>query len=263
MSLQHFYLEGQVLAEEEGERIPLRLPPEDARHFKVLRLKAGEHIAVIDAARDYFECEITDANWDAPCVRICTHQRADEIDMGPRVLLVQGLAKGDKLDTVVRQAVEVGVDGIVMVPFARSVVTCGDLRRQRKPERWEAIAKSAAMQSGRQQIPDTVLLDSLDELAGPLGGATAVLVFWEEAPRDATIAHAIQDALNADLITPADARIVVVVGPEGGMESSEVERLLGMARRHRGYTVTLGDTILRTETAGVVAPALVLYELRR
>ena len=261
MSLVHFYLEDQVLADEVGADFPLRLSAEDARHFKVLRLKVGEHIAVLDAARDYFECEITDAAWDSPRARICTHVRADEVSHGPRILLVQGLAKSDKVDTVVRGGTEIGVDAFAIVQFARSTVDAADMRKQGRIGRWESIAKSAAMQSGRMDIPEVTLLDTIGDLESFLRGSTAVLVFWEEAPSDSRISDAVWKALEADFCPVADARIAVIVGPEGGLERAEVERLLGMSRH--GFAVTLGNSILRTETAGVVAPALVLYELRR
>ena len=259
MSLVHFYLPDQVLSAETAADFVLRLSPEDARHFKVLRLHAGEHIAVLDASQDYFECEITDATWDAPRVRICMHRGADELKTGPSVVLVQGLAKADKVDDVVRGAVEVGVDAIAVVPFARSQTSADDARRAGRPARWDAIAKSAAMQSGRMCIPEVALLDAPGDLDGWLQGATAVLVFWEEAPQDARLGDAIREALAADLCPAADARILVVVGPEGGLTAEEVDRLVHGSRH--GFAVTLGNTILRTETAGIVAPALVRYEL--
>ncbi len=90
MSLAQFYLEQQVLEDEEGETIPLRLSSEDLHHFKVLRMRKGEHLAVIDAAGVYYECELTDATWDAPCVRICL--RDDSSEKGPNVVLFQGVA---------------------------------------------------------------------------------------------------------------------------------------------------------------------------
>ena len=259
MSLPHFYLEQQVLADETGEHIGLRLSADDARHFKVLRLKAGEHIAVIDAARDYFECEITDPNWDAPEVRICSHEA--DIVAGPSVVLVQGLAKSDKLDTIVRQATEVGVSGVVAVPFARSVVSLDERHGATRLARWETIVKNAAMQSGRRTIPEVALLTGVDDLEPYLAGATCTLIFWEEAPTDADFAEPLARALATEFCPAADARVAIIIGPEGGLEATEVERIKAMTKHPA--VVTLGSTILRTETAGVVAPALVIHELNR
>lgn len=259
MSLPHFYLASQVLADEAGDSIPLRLSADDLKHFKVLRLRTGEHIAVIDAARDYFECEITDDDWDAPQVRICSRDM-DPVS-GPQVLLFQGIAKGDKCDTVVRGAVEVGAAGVVFVPFARCVAGVDARQARGRLARWETIAKSAAMQAGRREIPEVSVLGAVDDMAAMLAGATCTLIFWEEAPADADFAEPLARALAEEFCPAQDARVAVIIGPEGGLEATEVERISAMTKHP--CVVTLGPSILRTETAGVVAPALVLHELRR
>lgn len=257
MSLHRFFLENQVLAAEAEALFPLRLSADDARHAKVLRLEAGEHIAVIDADRDYFECEIVDIADGLPLVRIARHEEAAA--SGPQVILLQGLAKGDKMETVIRHATEVGVAAFVPLACARSVVKLDGKKAAAKTERWRAIAKSAAMQSGQPRIPEVGEPVGVKEAAGALVGATAVLVCWEEAPQTASLHEAIQGALAETLIPAADARIAVVVGPEGGLTEAEVSTLL--ASNPRASLVTLGPSILRTETAGIVAPALALYEL--
>ena len=222
MSLPRFFLENQVLAAETEAVFPLRLEADDAKHARVLRLAAGEHIAVIDADQDYFECEIVDFEDELPLVSIARHEDASEA--GPQVILLQGLAKGDKMETVIRHATEVGVAAFVPLACARSIVKLDAKKAAAKTERWRAIAKSAAMQSGQARVPEVAEPVSVREAAAMLGQATAVLV-----------------------------------GPEGGLAEEEVQLLLGCNGRAR--LVTLGPSILRTETAGIVAPALVLYEL--
>ena len=209
MSLQHFYLHDQVLADEGAPTFPLRLSPDDAKHARVLRLAPGEHIAVVDAAQDYFECEIAAFDDAVPVVRIA--QRLDDEER-PLVMLVQGLAKGDKMETVIRHATELGVSAFVPMSCERSIVRLDARKAAARTQRWRAIAKSAAMQSGQRACPE-------------------------------------------------DARIAVVVGPEGGLSRSEADALL--ACNPRASLVSLGSSILRTETAGIVAPALVLHELGR
>lgn len=257
MSLPRFFLENQVLAAETEAVFPLRLAAEDAKHARVLRLSPGEHIAVIDADHDYFECEIVDFSDTLPLVRIA--RRAEAAINGPQVILLQGLAKGDKMETVIRHATEVGVAAFVPVSCRRSVVKLDGKKAAAKAERWRAIAKSAAMQSGQPAIPEVSVPVSLREACEMLGGATAVLVCWEEAPESASLREAVQGALAETHTPAADARVAVVVGPEGGLASDEVDALLSCNPRAR--LVTLGPSILRTETAGIVAPALVLYEL--
>lgn len=257
MSLPRFFLENQVLAAETEAVFPLRLATDDAKHAKVLRLAAGEHVAVIDAASDYFECEIVDFSDGLPLVSIARHEEA--VEEGPRVMLLQGLAKGDKMETVIRHATEVGVAAFVPLACRRSVVKLDGKKAAAKTERWRAIAKSAAMQSGQARIPEVSEPMTVGEAASMLAEATAALVCWEEAPGSASLREAIQGALAVTRTPAADARIAVVVGPEGGLAEEEVRAFL--ASNPRARLVTLGPSILRTETAGIVAPALALYEL--
>ena len=173
MSLQHFYLEDQVLGEEVGEVFPLRLSIDDAKHARVLRLASKEHIAVIDAVQDYFECEVVAFDDALPLVRIARRFEAEPD--GPTVLLVQGLAKGDKMETVIRHATELGVAGFVPYTADRSIVKLDRKKAAARTERWRAVAKSAAMQSGQRSVPEVCKPALLDEVCGILANASAVL----------------------------------------------------------------------------------------
>lgn len=259
MSLPHFFLEHQVIAAEVDPVFPLRLARDDAKHARVLRLSAGEHIAVVDAAQDYFECEIVDFSDDIPLVRIAA--KLDAADEGASVVLVQGLPKGDKMEEVIRHATEVGVAAFVPLKCSRSIVKLDDKKARAKTERWNAIAKSAAMQSGRAFVPEVCEPRTLREACEMLSQATAILICWEEAPSTANLGRALRAGLSACgmLDSPSDARVAVVVGPEGGLTQQEVDELL--ACNPRASLVSLGSNILRTETAGLVAPSLVIYEL--
>lgn len=256
MSLPHFFLDEQVLAHEAQAEFPLALSRDDAKHAKVLRLAAGEHVAVIDADQDYFECEIVAFDGPLPQVRIAGH--LDAASNLPHVCLVQGLAKGDKMETVIRHATELGVAQFMPFSAARSIMKVDAKKAASKTERWQAIAKSAAMQSGQVRLAQVEQPQKLASICKQLAGFDAVLVCWEEAPGTARLHDALQSMLasNKPLST---VRIAVVVGPEGGLAPEEVEALL--ACNPQAALVSLGRSILRTETAGIVAPALVLYEL--
>lgn len=259
MSLPRFFLENQVLAAETEAVFPLRLEADDAKHARVLRLTTGEHIAVIDADQDYFECEIVDFADELPLVSIARHEDASEA--GPQVILLQGLAKGDKMETVIRHATELGVSAFVPMSCERSIVRLDARKAAARTQRWRAIAKSAAMQSGQRACPEVGEPMALADVCASLAHATAVLVCWEEALLDARIEKALERGLRLDRALPENARIAVVVGPEGGLSRSEADALL--ACNPRASLVSLGSSILRTETAGIVAPALVLHELGR
>lgn len=259
MSLSHFYLENQVLSAETQAVFPLRLATDDARHARVLRLEPGEHVTVVDAAQDYFECEIVSFTDTVPLVRITRHiERTNNDTM---VVLVQGLAKGDKMDTVVRHATELGIAGFVPLLCERSIVKLDAKKAAAKVDRWRSIAKSAAMQSGQLSVPEVSLPMTLVSVCELMSNATVLLVCWEEASATARLDDALAVGLARAFTPPEDARIAVVVGPEGGLTQAEVDALL--ACNPRSALVSLGPSILRTETAGIVAPALVLYELER
>lgn len=258
MSLPHFFLDDQVLADEGDASFPLRLSADDAKHFRVLRIAPGERIAVVDAVRDYFACEVVSTDDAIPIVRIA--QRFDDDPALPQVVVVQGLAKGDKMDAVVRQGTEIGVAAFVPVACERSVVRLDAKKAAARANRWRAVAKSAAMQSGRRDVPEVTELATWQDVCELISDATAVLVCWEEAPGTARLADALSAGRAAcGCSCAADARVAVVVGPEGGLTQAEVDALL--ACNPRAALVSLGPTILRTETAGVVAAALAIYEL--
>lgn len=256
MALPRFFLENQVIAAETDETFPLRLDPRDLKHSYVLRLAPGEHIAVIDAAKDYFECEVVTASRDELVVRIA--QKIDDDVSRPLVVLVQGVAKGEKMDGIIRHATEVGVSGFVPFTSERSIVKLDEKKAAAKSARWRTIAKSAAMQSGQRDVPEVSDPMGLSEVCAFAKTAAAVLVCWEE-DREHSIREALFSALSVQNIAAEDARVLVVVGPEGGLAEHEVRALLDSNRF--ASTVSLGRSILRTETAGLIAPALVLHEL--
>ena len=258
MSLQHFYLHDQVLADEGAPTFPLRLSPDDAKHARVLRLAPGEHIAVVDAAQDYFECEIAAFDDAVPVVRIA--QRLDDEER-PLVMLVQGLAKGDKMETVIRHATELGVSAFVPMSCERSIVRLDARKAAARTQRWRAIAKSAAMQSGQRVCPEVgepmaladvcAFLGARHRRAGVLGGGAAGRAHREGArARPSARPRASRERAHRR-----------GGGPRRGLSRSEADALL--ACNPRASLVSLGSSILRTETAGIVAPALVLHELGR
>lgn len=118
MSLPHFFLREQVLAFESAPVFALHLDADDMKHAKVLRLAVGEHIAVVDAVSDYFECEVVSFEGDELSVSIAQKLSSRA---RPEVVLVQGLAKGEKMDTIVRHATEVGIAEFVPMTTSRSV----------------------------------------------------------------------------------------------------------------------------------------------
>lgn len=255
MSLPRFFLSNQVISDETEEVFGLRLDKDDLNHVKALRLKKGEHLVAIDATTDYFECEIESADAEGVFVRIS--QRKESDSSRPTVVLAQGICKGEKMDEVICHATELGVAGFVPLVCERSIVKLNEKKIESRIKRWNSIAKSAAMQSGQPSIPEISEPMSVEELS-EFALHSCMLVFWEEENKQ-TLHDSLWDILAKQDMLPEDARVIVVVGPEGGLAQEEVSCLCDDNRY--ATTVSLGPSILRTETAGVVAPALVLYEL--
>ncbi len=288
MSLPHFFLDEQILSSIETPRFVLRLSSEDRKHFNALRLQVGEHLAVIDADADYFECVVESLSREEVVVSIA--QRLESAER-PRITLFQGLAKSDKMDTVFRHATEVGVRAFVPLECSRSIVKLDSKKKATRAKRWQALIKSAAMQSGQSVMPHLYDTQTIKDACELLASFDALLIFWEEAPLSATIAKALHpliervatknrtpsdssladssfanpsadsDILNGGSTASANLSVGVVVGPEGGLLSEEVEMLCSY--NTNAHVVTLGPSILRTETAGLLAPSLVMYELER
>jgi 16S rRNA (uracil1498-N3)-methyltransferase len=196
--------------------------------------------------------------WRARVVEVLpdrlTAERLEQVPGAPpcRVTLVQGVAKGTKVDLVVEKATELNIEAVVPVLTERSVVRFDDEKRRTRGERWRRVGGS------REAVP--AHLGSRGERSGALlrvlprlAGADAVLVVWEGA---AATGPGIGQALD-EAGVDARSKVALVVGPEGGLTAGEVYALEAAGAR----AVTLGETVLRSETAGIVAAALCVYEL--
>lgn len=259
MSLHRFFLTEAICAPAAkaggpvAQSCALPLSAEDVHHaVSVLRVRAGEELEAVEPDGGVWRVRVESATRDAIVATPLSHE-APGAPGRPPVTLVQGVAKGEKMDAIVRQAVEVGVDEIVPILTERSVVKLDERKRAERGERWRRIAKSGAEQAHRTRVPN--VSDPVDwrEAGERLAGCDAVVVLWEDE-RAMSLAEAL-----APWRGRADARVAVVVGPEGGLSSSEVEAM----RASGAVAATLGPTILRTETAAVVAVALAIHELGR
>lgn len=241
MSAHRFFLTGPLGPE------GLALSAEDVHHLRdVLRLAPGDEIIAVglDGAAALIRLTAVGAEGVRGEIR-----ESVEAPRVPRVWLAQGLAKGEKMDLVVRMATELGCERIVPLMTSRSVVRLDPGKAASRVERWQRIAAGAAKQAQLTRVPEVTALADVAGLMGALASTALVLVAWEDAAGAPGIATAIADATLS-----SDAAVAIVVGPEGGFSAEEVAVLVGQGAQ----VVSLGDTVLRTETAGVVATALAL-----
>ena len=224
-----------------GERT---LSAESSQYLcRVLRLREGERFVAFDPeSRTEAEATILEASASAARVTIGECHAASVVAETP-VALVYGLAKGDKVDGVVRDATELGATRIVIARTTRAVAKLDGERAGTKVERWRRIAEQAARQCGRADPPVVEgVLGWSEALTLASDDATAAkFCLWENATEP--LAPLLRDALSRG------APIVFAIGPEGGLTEAEVgeARVLGYA------PVSLGRFILRTETVAAAA----------
>lgn len=218
------------------------LTGQDAHHVsRVLRMRVGEELTLCDGAGTDYVCRITALDHDEVQAQVL-YRTPTESEPTTAVTLYQGLPKSEKMDLIVQKCVEIGITRIVPVATARSIVKLNVAEGIKKQARWQKIAASAAEQSGRGIVP---------EVAEPLSFKAALeamktentVVFYEGGG----------EALSA-LVNENTRQVSLVIGPEGGFEAEEIQRL-----REVGATVaTLGKRILRCETAPLVALSVVM-----
>jgi 16S rRNA (uracil1498-N3)-methyltransferase len=226
----------------DGDRA--ELTGDDARHLAVvLRGRPGDAVSIADGTGALWQGRIAGTG-DAGQVRIALVERFDVPPPSPQVTVVHGLPKGRKLDEVVQRLTEVGVDRLVPVHSERSQVHLEGARASKATARWRAVAHAAAKQSRRARLLEVV---DVGEWRSAFHGATTGAVLWERGAR--RLGEVIDGWAEAD-------EVVLAVGPEGGLSEGEVAAsgLVG---------ALLGDTVLRTETAALVAASILLHRLGR
>ncbi|MBQ6997617.1 MAG: 16S rRNA (uracil(1498)-N(3))-methyltransferase [Oscillospiraceae bacterium] len=222
------------------------LTGENARHAKVLRLKNGEQVLVCDGQGREFICTVSDVSPEQIGLVVMKEQPA-ETEAAVKVSVYMAFPKADKLEHVIQKATELGASEIVAFPSARCVSRPDEKSLQKKLERWQKIAASAAEQSGRGVIPQVRVLSSYAAALEQAAKADKALLFYEN--EQATTLH-------MALTSSPYQTVSLLTGPEGGLEVSEVEQALAAGLQ----VCTLGKRILRCETAPLCALSAVMYD---
>lgn len=220
--------------------------PEGRHAAAVRRITAGERVDVTDGAGKVAECTVTSAGKDHLDLTVL---RAYEIaPPSPRLVVVQGLPKGDRGELAVEMMTEAGVDAIVPWSAARSITQWKGDRAAKSLARWRSTAREAGKQARRFHLPEVLEQASTNQVAALLESAALAVVLHEEAAEPLS---------RLDL--PEKGDIVVVVGPEGGVSDEEITRF----RAAGAVPALLGPTVLRTSTAGVAAAAVLMSRTGR
>ncbi len=220
---------------------------ENARHISnVLRAKIGDNITVCDGEGMDYTCEITDIEKNKITAKI-TDIFSNNAEAEIKITLFQALPKSDKMELVIQKCIEIGVDEITPVAAEHCVVNLKG-KEDKKIQRWNKIAEAAAKQCGRGKIPrvnNVLTFKAAIEQAKSLD--SAIIPYEKER----------ENTLKTFAKGFKGKTIGIFIGPEGGFSNSEIS----LARENGISSVTLGKRILRTETAGLVASVILLYEL--
>ena len=212
----------------------------------VRRVRVGEEVTVGDGRGAWLSGVCEEVSPKEVIVRIVS--RADAAAPSPRVVLVQALAKGDRDELAVQAATELGIDEIVPWQAARSVSRWDPAKARKGRDRWASIVREAAKQAHRAWVPEVAPLTTTTQLASRAGESRMLVL----EPSTLT-------ALTSVQLAGGDDEVVLVVGPEGGIAPEELATL-----ESGGATlVRLGDSVLRTSTAGPAALAVVSASLGR
>jgi len=211
---------------------------EDAAHHAVhvLRLREGDDVTLFNGRGGEFAARIASMQRLRISIDLLQY-RSVERESPLRITLVQGVSAGERMDSTVRKAVELGVAEVQPVLAARSVARPKGDRAENRRSHWQKIVISACEQCGRNRVPEVQALVSLDDYR-PESATTKILL----SPAS---------ELPLSKLSTADNRIVLAAGPEAGFTEEEEARLV-----QAGFVPTsLGPRVLRTETAAVAALA--------
>ncbi len=239
-------IEGQFICiEDEG----------DLHHLtRVLRARMGEEILISDGERWEYITELVEMTPASATLKILDKQSM-ATEPSTKVVLYQGIPKAAKMETVIQKTVEMGVEKIVPVFMERTVVVeKGNFSK--KLTRWQKIADEAVKQCKRGVIPTVEAGKSFAEMLAHIEKENFDLILCPyENEESRTMKECLRDFAEREGCN--DKRAAIIIGPEGGFADKEIQRLTEIGAK----TVTLGKTTLRTETAGLVALAMIMYEL--
>lgn len=209
----------------------------DARHIaRSLRMAVGDEVTISDGEGCDYKCRLSRIR-DEECLAEVVEKCISLAEPPVRITLFMAMPKGDKLETVVQKAVELGAAAIVPFESERCIKRPPADKLDKLATRLTRIAAEAAKQCGRATLPTVAPMVRFDDVISALGDFD-LSIFCYEGERG----RSLKDVLNS---LPKPVTISVIVGSEGGFSPAEAERLVASG----ATSVTLGHRILRCETA--------------
>lgn len=228
----------------------MELPRDEVHHLHtVLRVKAGAPVLAFDGRGRTAECEIIEI--DKRRARLRVLQQHTHPKPSPEFILLQGLPREQKMDLLIQKATELGVHRIRPVQADHAVARVREGNEEAKRERWQRIALNAAKQCGAVWLPEVEPIQPLLTCLTEMQRVDLLLICSLE-PDAQPLRTVMQSAREAQ-----PATVAFLVGPEGDFSARE----RAAARNAGGRAVSLGDSILRTETASLFVLSVLSYEL--
>ncbi|NQX03824.1 16S rRNA (uracil(1498)-N(3))-methyltransferase [Rathayibacter sp. VKM Ac-2856] len=223
----------------------LELSGAEARHLAtVSRIRAGESVRIGDGRGRVAIAVVESA--EATRVVLAVESVEESPAPSPRLVLVQALAKGDRDELAIQAATELGVDEVVPWQAARCVSRWSGVKEEKGRERWRSIVREASKQSLRARVPE-------------VSAAIGLKALVERAKTERVLVLEPSSGARLTAIEPDSRDLVLVVGPEGGIAPEELRALADAGAE----AVALGDSVLRTSTAGPAAIAVLSARLDR
>lgn len=225
----------------------------DKAHYllTVMRCKSGDVITVIDGRGKFYKSKIQNIRNGSVVIDIL-EQISIDTESPFNLILCQSIIKGDKMDLVIQKSTELGIKMVIPLITERVIV-----RDTRKLKRWQKIAEEASEQCGRAVIPmvsEPVKIEQFLSSQGKSG-----LIFWEEGGK--TLSNAFRELIPTEesrfAFKQENKPFYILIGPEGGLTAGEVK----MAEDNGFIKTTLGKRLLKSETASIVATALIQFLL--
>ena len=241
-----FYVEEENINRESSL---VTITGEDVNHIKnVLRLKQNEKITVCNGQGTDFLCIIEQVKDKEVEVKIL-EEYSSTGELGTKIYLFQGLPKKDKMELVIQKATELGAAYIVPVMNKRSVVKLEDSKKEEKKlTRWNQIAVSGAKQCKRGVIPEVLPVMKYEKALEFATDKCDMIIVPYENERGVEYTKEVLASIKGK------GSVGIFIGPEGGFEEEEID----MAKVKAAHIVSLGNRILRTETAALAAMTMVM-----
>lgn len=247
--MQRYFIHAEAMNDQQVE-----LVGDDAHHaVRVMRMAEGDQFIATDGQVRSVIAQVIKAE-PTKVVASIVEQLTFNHEPAWQVTIAQSLPKGDKMEMVLQKGTEIGAFAFIPFESERTIVQYDGKKQEKQLVRWGKIVKEAAEQAHRDRLPEVTAIYRWKQLMAVIPHYQLVLFCYEKTDFTVGLRTALQQFDHQQLSSPV--RVLLIVGPEGGFTVKEVQE----AQASGAVIVTLGNRILRTETAALVGLSCVMFE---